>query len=183
MNAPHWYEEDRYCGVISGTWWVASGDRFDPESTIPAPAGSFVRRVAKTPHFDGVKKDGKEPAVIAICGRGPIIFHNSEPNTPAWRKLQTNSAAARSRAYRRGGRFTTEGFTRASSRVFFRVSPPRLVQLPEDTTVIRLAQKDARRPRGRGQALSPSWTPPSRGDDPVRQSELPPIQGRSLGSR
>lgn len=87
MSAPHWYESDRYCVVVSGTWWVASGDKFDPESTVPAPAGSFVRRVATTPHYDGVKADGKEPAVIAICGIGPITFHNSEPGTPGWRKV------------------------------------------------------------------------------------------------
>jgi len=87
MSAPHWYEEDRYCVVVSGTWWVASGDRFDPADTVAAPAGSFIRRVAKTPHYDGVKADGKEPAVIAICGLGPIVFHNTEPNTPGWRKV------------------------------------------------------------------------------------------------
>ena len=87
MSAPHWYEEDRYCVVVSGTWWVASGDKFDPEATVPAPAGSFVRRVARTPHYDGVKRDGKEPAVIAICGLGPINFHNTEAGTPGWRKL------------------------------------------------------------------------------------------------
>lgn len=87
MSAPHWYETDRYCVVVSGIWWVGSGDKFDPESTVPAPAGSFVRRVARTPHYDGVKKDGREPAVIAICGMGPITFHNTDPSTPGWRKL------------------------------------------------------------------------------------------------
>jgi hypothetical protein len=87
MSAPHWYEEDRYCVVVSGTWWVASGDKFDPADTVPAIAGSFIRRVAKTSHYDGVKADGKEPAVIAICGLGPITFHNTEPNTLGWRKL------------------------------------------------------------------------------------------------
>jgi hypothetical protein len=87
MSAPHWYESDRYCVVVSGTWWVASGAKFDPENTVPAPAGTFVRRVATTPHYDGVKADGKEPAVIAICGIGPITFHNSEPGTPGWRKI------------------------------------------------------------------------------------------------
>jgi hypothetical protein len=87
MSAPHWYETDRYCVVVSGTWWVASGDKFDAAATVPAPAGSFIRRVAKTPHYDGVKQDGKEPAVIAICGIGPITFHNTEPGTPGWRKL------------------------------------------------------------------------------------------------
>jgi hypothetical protein len=34
-----------------------------------------------------MKADGKEPAVIAICGIGPITFHNSEPGTPGWRKV------------------------------------------------------------------------------------------------
>src|SRR5579871_61786 len=56
MSAPHWYETDRLCVVVSGTWYVASGEDFDPEATVPVPAGSFVRRVAKTPHYDGVKK-------------------------------------------------------------------------------------------------------------------------------
>jgi hypothetical protein len=87
MSAPHWYEEDRYCVVVSGTWWVASGDRFDPADTVPTTAGTFIRRVAKTPHYDGVKADGKEPAIIAICGLGPITFHNTEPDTPGWRKV------------------------------------------------------------------------------------------------
>jgi hypothetical protein len=86
MSAPHWYETDRYCVVVSGTWWVASGDKFDPENTVLAPAGSFVRRVARTPHYDGVKRDGTEPAVIAICGIGPITFHATEP-APGWRKV------------------------------------------------------------------------------------------------
>ncbi len=75
MSAPHWYETDRLCVVVSGTWWVTSGETFDPDSTVPAPAGTFVRRVAKTPHYDGVKSDGKEPATIAICGMGPITAH------------------------------------------------------------------------------------------------------------
>jgi hypothetical protein len=72
---------------VSGTWWVASGAKFDPEATVPMLAGSFIRRVARTPHFDGVKKDGREPAVIAICGMGPITFHNTEEGTPSWRQL------------------------------------------------------------------------------------------------
>jgi hypothetical protein len=87
MSAPHWYETDRYCVVVSGIWWVASGDKFDPESTVAAPAGTFVRRVARTPHYDGVKTDGKEPAIIAICGIGPITFHGTENGTPGWRRL------------------------------------------------------------------------------------------------
>ena len=87
MSAPHWYETDRLCVVVSGTWWVASGEDFQPNDTIPMPAGSFIRRVAKTPHYDGVKKDGKEPAVIAICGMGPITYHAVDPSQPDFRVL------------------------------------------------------------------------------------------------
>jgi hypothetical protein len=87
MSGPHWYETDRYCVVVSGTWWVASGEKFDPEDTVPMPAGSFIRRVARTPHYDGVKKDAKEPAVIAICGIGPITRHAVEAGSPGVRKL------------------------------------------------------------------------------------------------
>ena len=64
MSAPHTYVTDRLCFVISGIWWVNSGENFVPEATVPVPAGGFVRRVAHTPHYDGVKKGGKEPAVI-----------------------------------------------------------------------------------------------------------------------
>jgi len=45
MSAPHTYVTDRLCFVISGTWWVNSGETFEPENTVPVPAGSFVRRV------------------------------------------------------------------------------------------------------------------------------------------
>src|ERR1700730_2796986 len=86
MSAPHWYETDRLCVVVSGTWSVTSGATFDPESTVPAPQGTFVRRVARTPHYDGAKADAKEPAMIAICGMGPITAHWLEPDKPAWRK-------------------------------------------------------------------------------------------------
>jgi hypothetical protein len=87
MSGPHWYETDRYCVVVAGTWWVASGDKFDPENTVPMKAGSFIRRVARTPHYDGVKKDGTEPAVIAICGIGPITLHPVDPASPGVRTL------------------------------------------------------------------------------------------------
>ncbi|MGD0023021.1 MAG: cupin domain-containing protein [Xanthobacteraceae bacterium] len=87
MSAPHWYETDRLCVVVSGTWWVASGEDFEPNDTVPMPAGSFIRRVARTPHYDGVKKDGQEPAVIAICGMGPITYHAVDPSKPELREL------------------------------------------------------------------------------------------------
>jgi hypothetical protein len=87
MSAPHSYVTDRLCVVVSGTWWINSGADFEPANTVPAPAGSFVRRVAGTPHYDGVKPDGTEPAVIAICGIGPVGRQWVDPSKPGWRKL------------------------------------------------------------------------------------------------
>ena len=87
MSAPHWYETDRLCVVLSGTWWCASGEDFAPEATVPVKPGSFVRRVARTPHYDGAKKTDAEPAVIAISGMGPMTFHLTDPGKPGWREV------------------------------------------------------------------------------------------------
>jgi hypothetical protein len=85
MSAPHSYATDRLCLVLSGTWWVNSGAEFDPDATVPVPAGSFVRRVAHTPHYDGVRQGAVEPALIGIFGIGPVELKLVNPSKPAWR--------------------------------------------------------------------------------------------------
>lgn len=87
MSAPHSYRTDRLSIVLSGTWWVNSGADFDPDQTVPVPAGGFVRRVAHTPHYDGVKSDAKEPAVIALFGIAPVDLKLVDPSKPGWRKV------------------------------------------------------------------------------------------------
>ena len=87
MSAPHLYSTDRYCMVLSGTWWCNSGADFDPASCVPVKAGSYVRRIALTPHYDGVIRGHSEPAVIAICGVGPINFTLIDPSKPRWREV------------------------------------------------------------------------------------------------
>jgi hypothetical protein len=42
------YATDRICVVVSGIWWVNCGPEFDPENSVPMPAGGFVRRAART---------------------------------------------------------------------------------------------------------------------------------------
>jgi hypothetical protein len=87
MSAPHTYLTDRFCMVLSGTWWCDSGADFDPASCVPVQAGSYVRRVAGTPHYDGVIKDHHEPAIIAICGIAPIGYKLVDPSKPGWRAI------------------------------------------------------------------------------------------------
>jgi hypothetical protein len=87
MSGPHTYVTDRLCVVVSGTWWVNSGADFDPARCVPVPAGTFIRRVAHTPHYDGVIASHHEPAVIAICGIGPVGAVFLEADKPGWRKV------------------------------------------------------------------------------------------------
>ncbi len=87
MSAPHTYVTDRLCVVLCGTWWVNSGADFDPAHCVPVSPGSFVHRVAHTPHYDGVVASGHEPAVIAICGVAPVDMRFVEPGRPGWRKV------------------------------------------------------------------------------------------------
>lgn len=68
MSRPHFHPNDRFITVISGTWWVGTGSKFEPESTVPMPAGSFVTHFAKQIHYDGAK-DGE--TIIEIVGEGP----------------------------------------------------------------------------------------------------------------
>jgi hypothetical protein len=87
MSTPHTYTTDRLCVVISGTWWCNSGPDFDPAACVPVTAGSFVHRIATTPHYDGVIRGHNEPAIIAICGMGPVNYAAVDPSKPGWREV------------------------------------------------------------------------------------------------
>jgi hypothetical protein len=69
FSRPHFHENDRFIYVISGTWWVGTGDVFDPaNASVPMGPGAFVTHYAKQVHWDG-SKDGN--TIIAIMGIGP----------------------------------------------------------------------------------------------------------------
>ncbi len=87
MSAPHTYVTDRLCVVVSGVWWCNSGPDFDPANAVPVHAGGFVRRVARTPHYDGALTQAAEPAVIAVTGTGPVRQTWVDPAQPPLRRL------------------------------------------------------------------------------------------------
>jgi len=68
FSHPHFHPHDRFITVLKGTWWVGTGTKFDPDSTVPMPAGSFVTHFGKQVHWDGAKD---EDAVLLIQGEGP----------------------------------------------------------------------------------------------------------------
>jgi quercetin dioxygenase-like cupin family protein len=79
MSRPHFHPNDRFFAVISGTWWVGTGEKFDPEATVPVPAGSYVIHYANKVHFDGAKG---EECVIQVWGMGPATATPAEKKTP-----------------------------------------------------------------------------------------------------
>jgi hypothetical protein len=71
FSRPHFHPNDRFITVVKGTWWVGTGNKFDPASTVPMPAGSFVTHFGKQVHYDGAKD---EEAVLIIVGEGPATL-------------------------------------------------------------------------------------------------------------
>ncbi len=68
MSRPHTHPHDRIVTVISGTWWLGTGQVFDPAATTPVPAGTVVTHFAGQWHYDGARD---APVVLEIVGEGP----------------------------------------------------------------------------------------------------------------
>jgi quercetin dioxygenase-like cupin family protein len=77
MSRPHFHPNDRFFVVLSGTWWMGTGETFDPNNTVPAPAGSYVIHYAGKVHYDGAKD---EETIIQVWGMGPAT------STPAGKR-------------------------------------------------------------------------------------------------
>ena len=75
MSRPHFHPNDRFFAVLSGTWWMGTGEVFDPERTVPAPAGSYVIHYGGKVHYDGEKN---EETIIQVWGMGPATSTPAE---------------------------------------------------------------------------------------------------------
>jgi quercetin dioxygenase-like cupin family protein len=69
FSMPHWHNTDRHVVVLKGTWYMGVGEKFDPSTAAPMPAGSYVKHPAGAPHWDGAKD---EEVVLQIIGQGPV---------------------------------------------------------------------------------------------------------------
>jgi hypothetical protein len=75
MSRPHFHPNDRFFVVLSGTWWMGTGEKFDPDATVPVPAGSYVFHRAQRVHYDGAKD---AEVVIQVWGIGPATSTPAE---------------------------------------------------------------------------------------------------------
>jgi len=75
FSHPHFHPHDRFITVIKGTWWVGTGTKYDPDATVPMPAGTFVTHYGQQVHFDGAKN---EDTILLIVGEGPATSTPAE---------------------------------------------------------------------------------------------------------
>jgi len=68
----HTHPDDRIVTVISGTWALGYGTRFDVKKLKDLPPGSFYTEPLNAPHF---AHTGSTPAVVQISGFGPSGTH------------------------------------------------------------------------------------------------------------
>jgi mannose-6-phosphate isomerase-like protein (cupin superfamily) len=65
---PHTHPDNRTYTVISGTWYVGFGEKYDESKLIPLKAGSVYTEPAGVPHFVLIKDEG---TTVQISGTGP----------------------------------------------------------------------------------------------------------------
>jgi quercetin dioxygenase-like cupin family protein len=66
--APHWHSKDENLTVVSGTFYLAEGDKADTKHAHALKAGSFHYLPAETRHY----AYSKGPAIVQVHGEGPF---------------------------------------------------------------------------------------------------------------
>lgn len=72
----HSHPEDRTYTIISGTWYVGYGEKFDAAKLIALPPGSFYTEPANVPHFVATKE---EQVVFQVTGTGASAVRYVDP--------------------------------------------------------------------------------------------------------
>ena len=72
----HSHPDDRYYTVISGTWKIGFGEKYDESKLITLTAGGFYTEPAGVPHFVATP-DGE--AIVQVSGTGPTTIHYVDP--------------------------------------------------------------------------------------------------------
>ncbi len=72
---PHWHPTDEHITVLSGTFVVGMGERFDESSGTELPAGAYAFVQSKMAHYAWTKGD----TVVQIHGIGPFTINYVNP--------------------------------------------------------------------------------------------------------
>jgi hypothetical protein len=80
-------QSNRRSLLIAAPPFVNSGNDFQPQDAVPVGPGGYVKRTARTPHYDGVPANQPAPAVIAVFGVGPVDQKLVDPTQASWRQV------------------------------------------------------------------------------------------------
>lgn len=69
--APHWHPTDEHVTVLSGTFALGMGEKFDQSSMKELPEGSYGMLPAEMRHF----AMAKTAAVVQVHGMGPFVLN------------------------------------------------------------------------------------------------------------
>ena len=73
--APHWHPTDEHVTVVSGTFALGMGDKFDKKQMKELPAGGYALLPAQMRHFAYAKTD----AIVQVHGMGPFALTYVNP--------------------------------------------------------------------------------------------------------
>jgi len=72
---PHWHPAVERVTVITGTFNMGAGEKFDRSATMALTAGSIAIMQAKTPHFAWTQND----TIVQLHGVGPWAVNYVDP--------------------------------------------------------------------------------------------------------
>jgi quercetin dioxygenase-like cupin family protein len=73
--APHWHPTDEHVTVISGTFALGMGEKFDAKAMKEMPAGSYGMLPAEMRHY----AMAKTAAIVQVHGMGPFVLNYVNP--------------------------------------------------------------------------------------------------------
>ena len=73
--APHWHPTDEHVTVLSGTFSLGMGEKFDKAAMKDLPAGGYALLPAEMRHFAMAKTD----AIVQVHGIGPFVLTYVNP--------------------------------------------------------------------------------------------------------
>jgi hypothetical protein len=73
--APHWHPNDEHVTVLSGTFALGMGEKFDQAAVKDLPAGGYELLPAEMRHF----AMAKTATIVQVHGTGPFILNYVNP--------------------------------------------------------------------------------------------------------
>ncbi len=82
---PHRHSKEEHVTVISGSFAMSTGEKFDRAAARPLPPGSFIRIPAEHPHWAWTERE----TVVQINGMGPFdVRYVNASDDPRLKKTQ-----------------------------------------------------------------------------------------------